>query len=431
MLIHTVESGDTIYSIAREYGVPPSRIITDNMLTEPSSLPVGQNIVILFPKVTHTVRGGETVTAIAEMYDTTVDELYRNNPILGGKSNIRPSQVLNISYEAPPFGEITSNGYAYGNIDRSTLRRTLPYLTYLSVFSSGIADDGSLIPPDGEVELIGITKEYSTVPLLVLTSLTEDGVFSAERVRKVLSDENMMKTVISNTAESVREKGYGGVDVDFEYIPAELAEKYVELIRLMKTELGDDYRVFVSLAPKYSSDQVGALYQGHDYKGLGEAADKVLLMTYEWGYAYGEPMPVAPLNQVTRVVDYALSEIDRNKILMGLPNYGYDWTLPFVKGESRAESLTNAEAVRRAVRYGVGIKYDDTAQSPYYTYTDRPKTYSDAKEHIVWFEDARSAQAKLRLIAEKMLDGGGVWNIMNFFTPLWIIMNRLFDIRKV
>lgn len=428
MLIHTVESGDTIYSIAREYGVPPSRIITDNMLTEPSSLAVGQNIVILFPKVTHTVRVGETLASIATMYDTTVDELYRNNPILGGIPNIYPSRVLNISYEAPPFGEITSNGYAYGNIDRSTLRRTLPYLTYLSVFSSGIAEDGSLIPPNGERELIGIAKEYSTVPLLVLTSLTEDGVFSAERVRKVLSDENMMKTVVSNTAEFVREKGYGGVDVDFEYIPAELAEKYVELIRLMKAELDDDYRVFVSIAPKYSADQVGALYQGHNYKGLGEAADKVLLMTYEWGYAYGEPMPVAPLNQVTRVVDYALSEIDRNKILMGLPNYGYDWTLPFVKGESRAESLTNAEAVRRAVRYGVGIKYDDTAQSPYYTYTD---SYSGAKEHIVWFEDALSAQAKLRLIAEKMLDGGGVWNIMNFFTPLWVIMNRLFDIRKV
>lgn len=83
MVIHTVRKGDSIYSIAREYGVPPSRIITDNMLENPSKLAVGQSLVILFPTQTHTVRGGDTLQSIARMYRITLNELYRNNPIRG------------------------------------------------------------------------------------------------------------------------------------------------------------------------------------------------------------------------------------------------------------------------------------------------------------------------------------------------------------
>ncbi len=313
MVIHTVRKGDSIYSIAREYGVPPSRIITDNMLENPSKLAVGQSLVILFPTQTHTVRGGDTLQSIARMHGLTLNELYRNNPILGGVPTIYPGQVLNISYPEPSLGEFSTNGYAYGNIDRATLRRTLPYLTYLSVFSTGIRPDGSLIPPAGEEELISLAYEYDATPLLVLTSLSENGTFSTEIVRQVLSSESMSNAVIQNMVNAVNEKRYGGVDVDFEYIPAELAQAYSDFIRRMNEAVGDERVVFVSLAPKYSANQPGLLYEGHNYKALGEAADQVMLMTYEWGYTYGPPMPVAPLNEVSRVVNYAVSEIPRDK----------------------------------------------------------------------------------------------------------------------
>ena len=430
MVIHTVRSGDSIYSIAREYGVPPSRIITDNMLENPSKLAVGQDIVVLFPTVTHTVKGGETLSSIARMYGKTLLDLYRNNPILGGIPNVYPGQVLNITYEMPPLGEISSMGYAYGSIDRNTLRRTLPYLTYLSVFSYGIRDDGTLIPVQGEDELISLAYEYDATPLLVLTSLTEGGTFSSELVARILSDPELSRNVINNAVNAVKEKNYGGVDIDFEYIPPQYASAYVDFVRRMNMALGGDYPVFVSLAPKYSASQPGLLYEGHDYRGLGEAADNVLLMTYEWGYSYGPPMPVAPLNEVARVIDYAATEIPRGKMFMGIPNYGYDWALPYVRGESKAESLSNVAAVNRAIARNAEIQYDETAQSPFFTYWDRPETYSDAVEHIVWFENARSSEAKLRLAAEQNLTGTGVWNIMRFCPSLWNVMNQLYTIRK-
>lgn len=432
MIIHTVKQGDTVYSIARQYSVPATRIITDNMLMNPGRLAVGEDLVILFPTQIHTVRGGETLSGIASLYGVSLLSLYQNNPQLGGNPGIFPGQVLNISYETPPLGSIRTNGYAYTNIDRSVLRRTLPYLTYLSVFNYGIAKDGTLLPPPGnDDELISIAREYGTVPLLVLTSLTENGTFSSDRAALVLENPELQAQVIASTVDTVRTKGYGGVDVDFEYIPAASAESYVAFITRMQEALGEDGTVFVSLAPKYNADQRGLLYEGHDYGGLGAAADAVLAMTYEWGYTYGPPRAVSPLPEVRRVLEYALTEIPGDKIFMGVPNYGYDWPLPYVAGETKAQSLGNTAAVEWALQKNTAIEYDETDQAPFYRYFDRPESYSDAVEHEVWFENARSVDAQLRLVRELGLRGIGVWNIMRYFPALWLVLHQLYSIEKL
>jgi len=426
MQIHTVQSGESIYSIAQEYGVPPSRIITDNLLRSVSDLVPGQDLVILFPEVTHTVRAGETLTSVAELYNTNLSALYRNNPILGGRPEIYPGQILNISYGTPPLGEISSNGYAYTNIDREILRRTLPYLSYLAVFSYGIREDGSLIVPEGADELIALAREYGTVPLMVLTSLTENGTFSSELAGRVLSNPALRQSVVQNVAQTVRTAGFGGVDADFEYIAAEYADEYAAFLTEIGNALGENYPVFVSLAPKYRADQPGLLYEGHSYPIVGDAADRVMLMTYEWGYAYGPPLAVSPIGEVRRVLDYGVTEIPPEKLLMGLPNYGYDWTLPYVRGESRARSLGNQEAVDLARTNGGIIRYDENAQAPYFTYS----AGNPAVNHVVWFQNARSYDALLRLVNEYGLWGAGIWNIMRFDPALWLVMNSLYTIRK-
>ena len=119
----------------------------------------------------------------------------------------------------------------------------------------------------------------------------------------------------------------------------------------------------MALAPKSSGDQPGLLYEGHDYPALGQAADAVLLMTYEWGYTYGPPLAVAPLPQVQRVLDYALSVIPREKILLGVPTYGYDWPLPYERGVTRATSLSPQAALALARQYGAEIQFDPVSQA--------------------------------------------------------------------
>ncbi len=95
------------------------------------------------------------------------------------------------------------------------------------------------------------------------------------------------------------------------------------------------YVVATALAPKVSAEQKGTLYVAHDYPVHGQLADFVIIMTYEWGYIYGPAMAVAPVDQVRRVLDYAVSAMPAGKILMGMPNYGYDWTLPSFRAAPR------------------------------------------------------------------------------------------------
>ena len=333
-----------------------------------------------------------------------------------------------ISLPAPELGSIDVNGYAYPNIDRDVLRKTLPYLTYLTLFTYGIRDDGTLIGIEDE-ELIELARSYGVAPIMLISTLTEEGTFSNELAADLLGDPAMQARVIAEIAQTLSEKRYAGVDVDFEYVPAEYADAYVRFIENLHTALSPNgYKVFVALAPKTSQTQPGLLYEGHNYGGLGAAADGVLLMTYEWGYTYGPPLPVAPINRVREVVDYALTEIPADKINLGIPNYGYDWTLPYIAGESKAQSLSNVAAVELARERHAAIEFDRAAQSPYFRYFVRVN--GEPIEHIVHFEDARSIDAKLRLIAEKALRGGSVWNIMRYFPQLGLVLNNLFTINR-
>ncbi len=424
MEIHIVARGETLASIARSYGVPLSQIALDNGLSEPFALAVGQALVIQFPLQVHTVQPGQTLSSIARQYGLSLRQLYRNNPVLRGNNAIWPGETLVLSYRGRKEGTLSVNGYAYPFIDKGLLASTLPYLTFLTPFTYGITPQGGLVDLDDRV-LLSMAEEAGVPPLMHLSTLTEEGSFSNELAHLVLTDFQVQDALVDNILRTLQAKGYRGLDVDFEFVYAQDAAPYAAfLARLRETLAPLGLPVIAALAPKTSANQPGLLYEGHDYAAIGNAVDEVLLMTYEWGYTYGPPMAVAPLPNVRRVVEYALTEIPAEKLWLGVPNYGYDWPLPFVQGSTRATSISNPYAVSLALRYGVEIQYSDLAQAPFFFYTDETGV-----RHEVWFEDARSIRAKLALIPTYGLRGAGYWNLMRPFPQNWRILNALYGIR--
>lgn len=137
-------------------------------------------------------------------------------------------------------------------------------------------------------------------------------------------------------------------------------------------------------------------------------------------------MAVAPINKVKAVLDYAITQIPPEKIFMGMPNYGYNWPLPFLRGETIAKSLGNVEAVNLALKYGAEILFDEIAQAPYFYYTDE-----NGVEHVVWFEDARSIYTKLTTAFSYGFPGVSYWNLMRPFPQNWLVASQLFNIYKV
>lgn len=426
MIIHVVRSGDTIYSIAGQYGISPQKIISDNELQNPNELVPGQTLVILIPEIVHEVQPGETLESIAQSYDTTVIELLQLNPSIEYADGIAPGDQITISNRAESRGPIHILGYTYPNIDRDVLLQTLPYLTYLTIFTYGITEEGELIDIEDE-ELIQIARDYGVAPLMLISTLTEEGTFSNELAHVILNDPVVQNNLIENVLETLREKNYYGLDIDFEYVLPEDEEAFINFIQNVHDRISPEgYQLFTALAPKVSADQPGLLYEAHNYPRIGEASDRVLLMTYEWGYTYGPPMAVAPVDSVREVLDYAVTEIPRDQIYMGIPNYGYDFILPFVEGESRADSLSNVEAVELAADVGAVIRFGEVAMAPYYIYFDE-----QGREHRIWFEDARSILAKLNLYSEYGFEGVGYWNIMRYFPQNWLVVSNLYNIAKL
>lgn len=424
MQIHVVSRGETIRSIAARYGVSQSRLLSDNGLSMQQTLVVGQALLVLFPAEIYTVRPGDSLFTIARRLGTTTDALRRNNPELILNPNVFPGQQLTVSFSDEKRRTITVSGYAYPNINRNTLSLTLPYLSRLTAFGYGFTESGNLISIN-DLPLIEAALSENVAPYMLLSSITEDGNFSGERASLLFQNSDVQDRVIDAVIETMQRKGYQGLDIDFEYIQPEDSEGFLRFLENVTERLhAVGYPTHVDLAPKTYADQPGLLYEAHDYGAIGAIVDTVLLMTYEWGYSYGPPLAVAPLDQVRRVVNYAVTEIPRDKILMGIPNYGYDWTLPYEKGD-RATNIGNQAAVQLAAQRGAEIQFDSAAASPYFNYRDE-----QGRRHIVWFEDIRSIDAKYQLMDSFGLLGTGYWTIMRPFRQNWAYVNALYNIRK-
>ena len=361
-MIYVVQPGDTLYSLSRRFGTSVREIAWLNQIPDPNVLVAGQALLIL--------DGSRT----------------------------------------GPFS-IQVNGFAYPFISPWVLNETLPNLSLLSVFSYGFTPNGDLLPPLlNDQWMVERASARGVGSALVLTPLDRTGQFSNYLISRLLASPDAQEKLLEQVRQTMDRKGFAELNIDFEYILPQDRDRFTDFVRLAAQRL--EAPVTVCLAPKSNPNQRGPLFDGTDFPALGVAADRVLLMTYEWGYKYGPPLPVAPIGSVRQVVEYALSVIPREKISLGLANYGYDWPLPFEQGTTAARTIGSIEAVDIARRNRTNIIFDNPSQSPWFQYTDR-----QGVRHVVWFEDVRSWQAKFDLIKEYGLTGVGIWTVMNLNRP--------------
>jgi len=381
MQIHVVENGDSLYSIGKKYGIDYQKIARDNEINPEDTLVIGQTVVI---------------TGAADK---------------------------------PKTDTVKVNGYAYANIADDVLDKTLPFLTFISLFSYEAREDGSIAPitvPAAEDKIIAKAIDAKVSPAMVITNIGENGSFDSGLAHTILNNTKIADNLIDNVLKTMHTKKYAGLDVDFEYLLPQDREAYNSFLKKCAEKMhSNGFFISCAIPAKEAENPADTFTGAYDYAAIGGIVDYVTLMTYDWGYATDGAMAVAPIRNVENTIKFAVTQMPPSKILMGIPNYGYDWPTPASR-ENPGRAIGNTAAIELSRKYNQSINFDEESQSPFFEYYDE-----SGKRREVWFEDARSVKAKLALASKYSLAGFSYWTINRFWPQNWLILDSMYYVARI
>lgn len=377
------------------------------------------------PLTDYVVRTGDTFNSIARMFNIPFAHLLSANPHITDPDSIVAGQTIHFPAGYPVKRSIYVNGYVFPNIDHQTLADTLYYLTYLSIFSYEVRPDGTLSGLDDE-RIIHTARQAQVAPIMVITNIEAGGSFSSTLAHTILTDTLVQQTLLNNVVSILKSKNYYGLNIYFQYLYPADRTVYAQFLQLASERLRPlGYIVATAVAPKEREEKRGLPYEAHEYPVHGKHANHVIvIMSFDWGYTYGFHLAVAPIDQIKHVLDYAVSAIPSQNILLGMPNYSFDWTL-YHPGAA-ARTLSSVQAEELAAREGAIVQFDPQSQMPYFNYHDEMDV-----RHVVWYDDERSIRARLELVERYNLGGVSYWTINEFSPVSYIMLNAMYEIRKV
>ncbi len=426
MQIHVIQPGQSLTGIAQAYSTTVKDLIEANDIPNPNDLVQGQSLVIPIIGSFYWVQQGDSLWSIAQKFGIPYQQLATVNRIpanqvlrVGLRLYIPPRRKRNGEFNA----YVEPRGSSVTPALETSAREAAPYLTYLAPFSFQALRDGNLKEPLLN-NFPAIARANNNVLMMVITN-QENDQFNAELGQILLNNTAIQNRFLNNIVTTAKKYGFKDIHFDFEFLRPADREAYNRFLRKARDRFKQEgWLISTALAPKTSATQKGEWYEAHDYRAHGEIVDFVVIMTYEWGYSGGPAMAVSPIDQVRKVLTYALTEMPGQKIMMGQNLYGYDWTLPFVKG-SVAKAVSPQQAIGLAAQHNVPIQYDTKAQAPHFNYQS-----GEGKQHEVWFEDARSIQAKFDLIKELNLRGMSYWKLGLAFPQNWLLILENFNVVK-
>lgn len=409
MFIYTVKDGDSLFSIAAKHQFSIDKIREVNGVIDPTLVP-GQALII--PSTVYIVQPGDSLFEIAMMSFTPVETLRQANGL--------QSDLLSVGMKLylPPRTKYPEEGLSYilpATPDQieATTRNFSAYNAYFGIFEYHITESGILSTLNNDEIAVKASRNYKVAPLATITNLTPGG-FSPEVTRQVLHSPELRNRLINDIYTLVKAKNYAGVNVDFEQVRAGERDLYTGFLRSLNERLNPEgYFTSVALhVKKRDSD-----YPGYDYGGIGAVVDFVFIMAYDWHETHSGPGPVSPIDEIRKTLDYAVLHMPRNKIILGLPRYGYDWTLDNNGNVISAKAVSVTKATETAMKYEVPIQYSIKHQQPYFSYRDE-----NGRRHSVWFEDARARAVKFQVVVDYGLKGVGAWQLgLNFPQSVYLV----------
>lgn len=305
---------------------------------------------------------------------------------------------------APPGNGFWIAGYMvdYDQGSLQVVKTRANHMDQVVVFGYGFDRQGNLIGKDQSI-VKGLVARSKRV--ILFGNLT-DGSFDEKTAHAILTEKTVQDRAVANILVTARSLDVGGVQIDFENIAHADRDAYTAFLKRLKTELQPhDIHLSIAAAAKTSDTRTG--WGGAtDYAAIGQIVDYFYIMAYDEHWRGGEPGPVASLAWVERVIRYAISVMPSQKVVLGVPFYGYEWGVGPNADKSLNKAYSSSRMVRRINEYSATPKWDSVAGENVATFrTD------DGGERIAWWPDHRSLDAKLKLAYQYNLRGVAAWRL--------------------
>ncbi|MGR6835259.1 glycosyl hydrolase family 18 protein [Syntrophomonas erecta] len=230
-------------------------------------------------------------------------------------------------------------------------------------------------------------------------------------LHELLSSSDNRNRMVNNLVTAMYRDNYDGINIDFELMAPADAANFTTFLRELKQSMGQDKELTVAVFARTGNEKWATPYE---YDKIGQIADAVVVMAYDYHYSTSKPGPVAPLWWVEQVGSFMARHIPAQKVLLGMATYGYDWPTG-----TRATAVTASKLAALKQKYQVEQHFDDKSMSPYYTYRDSNNNY-----HEIWLENERSLSEKWKVVSRYQLGGISFWRIGNGFEDLYRVIEK-------
>lgn len=425
MQVYVVEKEDTLSSISQKFDIQSDTIIAANHLKNPFGLATGQTLVIP-DKGSRliNVKSSDNLTTISKSQKIPIDEIKSANPSINPLNELFAGQLLVLPKKGTRKSNIEVNGYVFKNTSLETIISVLPSLTFLSVFSYRLNSDGNLIRINDK-SIVELAIKNKVSPIMVVSESESNNIVEDKNINLVLENETSRKNLVNNIYSVVKEKGYYGVNLCFKNIHNNQSQQYLSFLSELRERLKPLTSIILNTIVTDNELKLITSENMQNHSDLeNRFIDRFIFRTYKNNYLKSPPQALTPYNIALKTIDSSLKNVKSNKILVGITNYGYDWILPFKSGDN-PKVISNSEATEIAYKQKVTIKFDNLSKSPYFNYYDTQR-----RQHIVWFEDARSIEAKLSLIDRYHLSGVSFLFLDRGFEQNIVLLNSIFNIKK-
>jgi spore germination protein YaaH len=229
-------------------------------------------------------------------------------------------------------------------------------------------------------------------------------------VARLVADPGKRSAHVGAIVDLVRAHGWPAVDIDYEALPASSRNAYSAFVAELAAAMHRlPARLSVTVHAKTSEPGGWAGARAQDWRAIGAVADEVRVMAYDYSYPGSHPGPIAPSAWVGQVLKLATALVPRDRIVLGVPTYGYDW-----EPDSAGVPVLWPDVQATLREHPVEPHWDGRSSSPWLRYTD-----DQGREHTVWYENARSLSVKVDLAKRSGVRRFVLWRLGGEDPAMW------------